>query len=57
MKAQSEKLEVFSKELENKRITKQMENMITEMKNTLEEINSTEEQISELEESSGNHCH
>ena len=55
MDAQSEKSEVFNKELENiKNNQTEMKNTITEMKNTLEGINSrlndSEEYISELED-------
>ena len=53
MDAQSKKLVVFNKELENIK-NKQIKNIITEMKNALEGINSrlndTEEWISELED-------
>ena len=54
MEAQSDKLEVFHKELENiKNNQTEMKNTIIAMKNTLEGINSRlndrEEQISELE--------
>ena len=51
---QSEKLEVFNKELENIKNSQTEMNTITEMKNTLEGINSriteAEERISELED-------
>ena len=62
MDAQSEKLEVFNKELENiKDNQTETKNTITEMKNTLEgfssRLNDAEEQISELEDRAvGNHC-
>ena len=61
MDEQSEKSEVFSKELENiKKNQTEVKNIIIEMKNTLQGINSrwndTEEWNSELEDkSSGNH--
>ena len=55
MDAQSEKTEVFNKELENKKNNQtEVKNTITEMKNALEglngRLNDTEERISELEE-------
>ena len=52
---QSEKLEVFNKELENRKDNQtEMKNTITEIKNTLEEIssklNDTEKRTSKLED-------